>query len=122
MARERKRPAFVSLEGVAPMTFPSVTGSDFRASIDWARKQPRLLPMKILSYSKFALLYEKRPVIVDDRDGAFVGSHSEETPLTQPATVEINGVLLMSASPKSAAEAARINEKLKEAAEMLVCQ
>ena len=76
--------------------------------------------MKILAPAKFALLYEKRPSIEQDYDGLYVASVSQETPLTQPATVEVNGVLLMSASPKSAAEAARINEKLKEAAEMLL--
>jgi len=102
------------------MNWSLVSGTDFRRSLDWARKQPRLLPMKILSYSKFALLYEKRPSIEQDYDGLHVASVSQETPLTQPATVEVNGVLLMSASPKSAAEAARINEKLKEAAEMLL--
>jgi hypothetical protein len=107
------------------MNWSLVSGADFRRSLDWARKQPRLLPMKILQPAKFALLYEnqRKAVIETSRyggcDSSAIVNERVETPLTQPATVEVNGVLLMSASPKSAAEAARINEKLKEAAEML---
>jgi hypothetical protein len=78
--------------------------------------------MKYIQQAKFALLYEERPEIVTGAHETYIDRRKSENPISQPAAVEINGVRLHSANPQSAAEAARINEALKEASEMLVVQ
>ncbi len=72
--------------------------------------------MKIIQYAKFALLYEKQSAVIagDHDDPDYVGETQVESNLNQPAIVDLGGIRLHSDIPTTAAQAARINERLKE--------
>lgn len=74
--------------------------------------------LTIIQRAKFALLYSKQPVVAHDRNGDYVEHHSVESGLNHPAVLELHGLRLTSAVPSSAAEAAKINEKVDAIYEM----
>lgn len=71
----------------------------------------------VVQRAKFALMYRTDRIAViqqdfsGDDEAAIVPAHSENS-ITQPAIVEVAGLRLHSATPKSAADAAKINEAI----------
>ena len=69
--------------------------------------------MKIIQKAKFALMYGNRDVVhVDHMGRKDVENIKVEDPIANCAIIELNGLQFTSAAPRSAAEAAKINEVL----------
>lgn len=71
--------------------------------------------LTIIQRAKFALLYQKsRSARINDVTGRpeEYTEHSDGASIHQPAILELNGLRLTSGRPNSAAEAAKINEKI----------
>lgn len=76
--------------------------------------KPKTNFMRILQKARYVLIYERRQVIVDGEcgDPNYLDRRNTETGAT-PAIIDLDGIR-WSALPKDAAEAERINAKLKE--------
>ncbi len=103
-------------------TFSLVTGRDFARSIAWARRQP---PNPITAALKKHSMTATSEMKVISRARFFAGgvrhynyqkdecpTAARENSVINPAEVEYNGIRLVSVTPKTAAEAEKINKAL----------
>ncbi len=71
--------------------------------------------MRIIQKAKFVLLYHKQSVVIAENDKAFIDEEvSDGGSINLPAILQLDDITLQSATPKSAAEAEKINRKLAE--------
>jgi hypothetical protein len=77
--------------------------------------------ISIVQRAKFSLMYSRAKVVVHDHDHDrdYVEEDLQESGPIQPAIIEVHGLRLHSDTPKTAAEAEKINRALTRLTEAL---
>lgn len=66
----------------------------------------------IIQHAKFVLLYEAHQTAIIERGVPRLAVERFENSMKHPAIIELHGIRLTSATPSTAAEAAKINERI----------